>query len=337
MRTGRGGSRRWFSPFIDLIPLRSRSETYYARVVISAAVVRVPVATLFTGPDAVRAVDAPAVAAAPDPAGWVAGFSGDEWMGEGVLTQLLLGERVQVREAAQGWSRVVAADQPADRLDPDGYPGWLPSDQLTPETPGAPDLVVDATSTALHDRPGGAPRRKELLLGTRLTATGAAEAGWRPVRVADLTGWVSATDLAPLAGPSLSGDAGEPDAPVHALRVAERLLGVPYVWGGLSPYGIDCSGLVRLAWWRLGVTLPRDACDQAAALPVVPLGEERPGDLYVFARGDAPIHHIGFATRRPDGDRRWLLHASSAARRVVSEPMPPAAAATLVGAHRVTA
>lgn len=298
-----------------------------------SAAVRVPVATLFTGPAAVRAVDTPAVAAAPDPAVWVAGLTGEERMGEGVLTQLLLGERVQVREVSGGWARVVAADQPADRLDPGGYPGWLPADQLTPERPDQPDLVVDATSTALHDRLGGAPRRTVLLLGTRLAATGPAEAGWRPVRVAGRTGWVSATDLVPLPGSAPS----EPDGPVHALRIAERLLGVPYVWGGLSPYGIDCSGLVRLAWWRLGVSLPRDASDQAAALPAVPLGAERPGDLYVFARDGAPIHHIGFVTRPCEGDRRWLLHASSAAGRVVSEPMPPPAAATLVGAHRVTA
>lgn len=290
--------------------------------------VRVPVATLFSSPDAVRVVDAPALGPAPDPAGWVAGLTGDQWMGEGVLTQLLLGERVQVREVSGGWARVVATDQPAARLDPDGYPGWLPVDQLTVDDPGTPDLVVDATTTTLYDRPGGRPVRTGLVLvlGTRVTGAGAAEDGWQPVRVAGATGWLPATDLAPLAGPH-----------PPAFSVAERLAGVPYVWGGVAPFGIDCSGLVRLAWWRLGVALPRDASDQAAALPAVPLGRERPGDLYVFAREGAAIHHIGFVTAPSQGDRRWLLHASSAARRVLSEPMPPAATATLVAARRVPA
>jgi cell wall-associated NlpC family hydrolase len=292
---------------------------------IDSAVVCVPVATLFTSPDAVRPVDAPALGPAPDPAVWVAGMSGDEWMGEGVLTQLLLGERVRVREVTGGWARLVATDQPAARLDREGYPGWLPVEQLT-EADLEPGLVVDADATTLYDRPGGQPVRSGLLLGTRVTATAAATGGWQPVRAAGDAGWLPAADLAPLDG--------RPD-PVSALRVAQRLAGVPYVWGGLSPYGIDCSGLVRLAWWRLGVTLPRDASDQAAALPSVPLGEERPGDLYVFAREGAPIHHIGFVTRPPEGGQRWLLHASSAARRVLGEPMPPSAEATLVGAHRV--
>ena len=118
--------------------------------------------------------------------------------------------------------------------------------------------------------------------------------------------------------------------------MAQRLLDVAYIWGGLSAHGIDCSGLVHLAWRRFGVLLPRDADDQAAATTPVPLGAERPGDLYFFARPGRKIHHVGIVTATPgDGGQRRMLHACYRQRRVIEEPLPADRAATLVGAHRV--
>jgi cell wall-associated NlpC family hydrolase len=110
-----------------------------------------------------------------------------------------------------------------------------------------------------------------------------------------------------------------------------------YIWGGVSAYGIDCSGLVHLTWRRFGVRLPRrNADDQAQATVPLPPGEERPGDLYFFARPGQPIHHIGIVTAEPGpGDDRRMLHACYTRRRVLEEPLPAERAATLVGAHRV--
>jgi cell wall-associated NlpC family hydrolase len=116
--------------------------------------------------------------------------------------------------------------------------------------------------------------------------------------------------------------------------VARRLLSVPYVWGGLTPHAIDCSGLVRLAWRRLEVTLPRDADDHADATTPVALGYERPGDLYFFARPGRPVHHVGIVSGEPGGSRR-VLHACYVQRVVVEEELPPGRAETLVGAHRI--
>ena len=76
-----------------------------------------------------------------------------------------------------------------------------------------------------------------------------------------------------------------------AVDVAQQFLGVPYVWGGESPSGFDCSGLVQYAYGQLGVSLPRVAADQArVGQPVAGLAEARPGDLVAF--GD-PVDHIG--------------------------------------------
>ncbi|MFS8479729.1 MAG: NlpC/P60 family protein [Micromonosporaceae bacterium] len=299
------------------------------------AVVAVGVATLWRGPDAPRPVDHPALAAPPDTAAWVRGMSHDERIHDGVLTQLLLGERVLVEQVRDGWVRAVALDQPAGRLDPRGYPGWLPASHLAPE-PHADSTgltwVVDAAGTALRDAPDGAVTVPQVVAGTRLVAAEAAQDGWLPVRVPGRRdpAWAPAGDLTPT--PQGPADAGQ------VLAFARRLLGIAYVWGGMTPYGIDCSGLVHLAWRRHGVVLPRDADDQARAVEPVPLGEERPGDLYFFARPGRPVHHIGFVASAPVGTgegERQMVHACYTQRRVVAEPVTGDRHATLVAAGRV--
>jgi gamma-D-glutamyl-L-lysine dipeptidyl-peptidase len=110
------------------------------------------------------------------------------------------------------------------------------------------------------------------------------------------------------------------------LAVARGFLGTPYVWGGLGRDGIDCSGLVHLAFRAFGARVPRDAADQAAA--AAPVQDPRPGDLYFFGRPDEAVSHVGFVTEA------GLLHASQAVG-VVEEPMPEERRATLLGAGRL--
>jgi gamma-D-glutamyl-L-lysine dipeptidyl-peptidase len=221
-------------------------------------VVSVPVATLWSGPDAVRPRDAPAVADEPDIAAWIAAMTPAEQAGTAVVTQLLAGERVLVEDVRpDGWARVVALDQPAGRLDPRGYPGWL-------------------RLAHLRRAPSGA-----------------------------------------------SGASG-----VDVVEHARTYLGAVYVWGGLSRYGLDCSGLVHLVWRHFGVVVPRDAAEQAAASTPVP--EPEPGDLYFFAHPGRPIHHVGIVA-----GPGTMLHASSVRHRVVEEPLPPDRVATLVAVTRV--
>jgi hypothetical protein len=299
------------------------------------AVVRVAVATLWADPEAVRPVDIPALAVrATDIPGWISAMTPDQQVGDCVLSQLLLGERVLIEEIRpDGWARLIATEQPAAKLDPRGYPGWLPVEQLAPVAAGTATtdpLVVDATATALRAEPDGEVVLPGVILGTRLSPAGPARAGWRPVYAPgrDRPLWVRADHLAPI--PSQPPTAAEP------LTVATRLLDVAYVWGGVSAYGIDCSGLVHLSWRRFGVRLPRDADDQAAATTPLPIGAERPGDLYFFARPGRKIHHIGIVTATPrHGDHRRMLHASYRQRRVLEESLSAERAATLVGAHRV--
>jgi hypothetical protein len=122
------------------------------------------------------------------------------------------------------------------------------------------------------------------------------------------------------------------------LDLARQFLGLKYVWGGTSTWGLDCSGLVHLTHRALGVTLPRDAADMATSpdLAPVPLDEVQPGDLYFFATPEGRVTHVGFVTRpvQPDGVR-WMLHAPEGGGFIEERPMTRERLATLVSAGRV--
>jgi cell wall-associated NlpC family hydrolase len=145
-------------------------------------------------------------------------------------------------------------------------------------------------------------------------------------------GWVPAAHL---------GDAGTVDSPTPAaqarvtgpalLAEARRHLGLAYLWGGMSTYGLDCSGLVHLSARALGLLVPRDAHDQQDAATPVPVGDVQAGDLLFFARDGQPAHHVGIAT----GDGR-MLHAPETGAVIVEEALTPERRQTLSGAGRFT-
>jgi len=317
------------------------------------AVVSVGVATVWAAPDRVRAVDEPAVWVPARPRDWVEAMSDEDRadLRGRALTQLLLGEKVLIREVSGDWARIVALGQPSS-LDPQGYPGWVPLDQLAPvegfhaagvrvaarhrdrseevEDRSGVWHVVTATATALRDDPDGALVVPGVTFGTRLLAVGAPFDGWLPVAVPGRfePAWAIEDDVAaiPLAPPN---DHAE------VLPWADRLRDVPHLWGGGSAYGVDAGGLVHLVWRRFGVTLPRDPHDLAQAVMPLSPGEERPGDLYFFGDGSA-VHHVAFvAAPSEEASVRPMLHADDVSGRVVLEDMPPARAETLVGVGRV--
>jgi cell wall-associated NlpC family hydrolase len=143
-------------------------------------------------------------------------------------------------------------------------------------------------------------------------------------------GWVCSAHLAPDGAtartPPPAGLAAEP---VAITEWARRFVGLQYLWGGLSRYGLDCSGLVHLAYRQAAVVVPRDASAQHAAARPVPLGEERPGDLYFFAGDDGRVFHVGFVT-----GRLRMLHAPETARRIEDAPLAVDRLSTLAAAGR---
>jgi len=319
------------------------------------AVVGVAVATLWTSPDRVRRpIDEPAIWVPSRPRDWVESMSIEDRadLTGRTLSQLLLGERVVVDELRGDWTRVVALSQPCPTIDQRGYPGWLPTDQLSAldgihaagvrvaarhrENEAVEDLtgvwhVVVATATALRDDPDAALAVPGVTFGTRLMALGAPHDGWLPVAVPGRfePAWAIEEDVAAVL-------LGPPTDNTEVLEWADRLRDVPYIPGGLSAYGVDAAGFVHLVWRRFSVMLPRDARDQAAATAPIPLGLEQPGDLYVFASPSGEVDHIGFVAAPPDGDHRQVLHASPEHGQVVMEDVAGEWTTSLAGARRIS-
>ena len=81
------------------------------------------------------------------------------------------------------------------------------------------------------------------------------------------------------------------------IKIAHRFLGTPYVWGGKTPYGIDCSGLVQTVFKSLGINLPRDAYQQAEFFATNKIDEDKieTGDLLFFYENDK-VTHVAIST-----------------------------------------
>ncbi len=294
--------------------------------------VAVPVTTVWTSPDAPRDLDEAVVRDRPDAAGWADSMDQQVRLGlhGRTETQLLLGDPVEALETAGDWSRVVAPWQRSSH-DERGYPGWVRSAHL--DTPvdrvdGPTAYVAARTATCLVD---GEP--VVLSFGTVLWLR---EVTAGSVTV-DLPGGRTGT-VEPSAV-RLS-DKGElpSDDPGPVVEAARGFLGVRYLWGGTSAWGVDCSGLVHLCWRSQGVLLPRDAHDQAASPRVdpVPLDAVQPGDLYFFARPGERISHVGFVTSPVAADgTRWMLHAPEGGELIEDVPLAPHRLETLVSAGRV--
>lgn len=113
---------------------------------------------------------------------------------------------------------------------------------------------------------------------------------------------------------------------------ARQFVNLRYLWGGMSPWGFDCSGLVHFSCRLSGLVVPRDAAAQHAASTPVPLGDEEAGDLYFFTNEKGRVAHVGFVA----GDEQ-MLHAPEEGGSLIEEaPLEAERRRSLIGAGRLT-
>lgn len=257
--------------------------------------VRVPVATLWTRPGAARPVDAPALAAQADVGLWLARMTLAQRraLNGRVETQALYGDQVRVLRTSGTWSRVTVVGQPTPRL-ATGYPGWLPTSQLTPRAPVSAPRWATVTSPTVPLFKDAALARAGMRVsyGTRLPVASVAPDA---VEVVLLNG--ERRFLPPGSARLEGAELPVPARGQDLVAEARRFLGLAYLWGGTSGFGFDCSGLTHAVHRQLGVTIPRDATPQYAGGLAVARADLRPGDL-VFFRNATGIHHVGMYVGR---------------------------------------
>ncbi len=215
--------------------------------------------------------------------------------GAALTTQLLFGETVRVFDEHEGWAWVQG--------DADGYVGYVPAAAIGSEIVTSTHRIASLSAPALARPELKSPPLVDLPMGARL-AVEREENGFGALAIG---AFVPMQHLVPV-------DARAADFVV----IAEQFLGAPYLWGGRSRAGIDCSGLVQVAMQTMGFAAPRDTDMQQAEIGAAievgdDLGALRRGDL-VFWRG-----HVGIMS-----DASSLLHANAHHMRVVAEPLAEA-------------
>ncbi|MGV1764203.1 C40 family peptidase [Rhizobium rhizogenes] len=192
-------------------------------------------------------------------------------LARGIDTELLLGEDVTVFERKDGWAWVKAVS--------DGYVGYLPEDTIK-EGLVAPTHIVVPQRTFLYPEPElRKPYTGVLSMGSRVRVTGTAEARGNHYVVLEDGTAIFAKHVQPI-GYNDGGD---------YVDVAAKFMETPYLWGGRSGLGVDCSSLIQLALLMTGRAAPRDSDMQAAGLGESIAREELKRGDFVFWKGHAAV------------------------------------------------
>ncbi len=118
--------------------------------------------------------------------------------------------------------------------------------------------------------------------------------GWAKVTYCGITGYVSLDYLSVMSAEKLASRNDAVSSKGQAIvELAKKYLGTPYVYGGSSPSGFDCSGFVYFLYKNMGITLNRVAADQMKNGTWVPKNALQPGDIVGFQNRNGYINHVG--------------------------------------------
>lgn len=215
-----------------------------------------------------------------------------------VVSQALYGSNVTLLTARGEWCRIQTADH---------YKGWVPSRHLRLvqvgsgyATAGA-IVQVESLFANLYREPDVTKHKPVLTLpfevklevipkeagDEKKAQAKSGDEDWLQVRLPDQrSAWIQASDV--VSDP-------KPLSIPESIELAKRFLGLPYLWGGTSSYGFDCSGFTQMLVRARGVNMPRDADKQAAWSGVVAVERKdlQPGDLLFFGSSVRNIDHTG--------------------------------------------
>lgn len=257
----------------------------------------VSVATVWTSPESAREIDEPGIVSPVGLTKWLENLAFEARLdlcdGNRIQTQLLYGEPVIVEEVRQAWAKIIAVWQPSTK-DERGYPGWVPLAQLKEAEPihatgftrviagkaqlwntdGSPSIVIPFNSTLPYIGESGDYLRVCTPDGEALLLKRDAEQA-----------------------PSVHQFEKKPVS--DAVDKGLSFLDLPYLWGGMSSYGYDCSGFTYNMLKACGHSIPRDGGDQARGGKEIPMDDQSlwaKGDLLFFAddEGKASVRHVGF-------------------------------------------
>lgn len=190
-----------------------------------------------------------------------------------MVSQLLLGEHFKVLEIRNKWSKI--------RLAFDAYEGWVDNKQFI-LIPKENYLSLENSTVYLSNDLINFTETQEHLLSHVLIGS--------HLPLYKNSSFIIGTEKFTMEGAVFSGK----NAKEHLVTTALQFLNTPYLWGGKSPLGIDCSGLTQLVYKLNGYALKRDAKDQASQGEVLSFIEEsEPGDLAFFDNEAGDIIHVG--------------------------------------------
>jgi cell wall-associated NlpC family hydrolase len=218
------------------------------------------------------------------------------------VTQLVLGETASILEHTGEWRRV--------RIQGDGYEGWINRGYLSE---GAEKVAAEWRARATGWSMGAVLRVDAAITALPLRARVVLEGG--AVILPD-------NQRAQLVGgsiPEISETRREACSVSPEVWALAHFAGSPYLWGGVSPWGVDCSGLVQTTFLARGVALPRDSSKQASVGQSVSPDAARAGDLLFFrSESGNSITHVAFA-----GEGETLVHSTLSCGGVLVEPWGP--------------
>lgn len=224
------------------------------------------------------------------------------------VTQALYNQPVEILQETAGWISAKVED---------GYIGWIQSDHIVRVLSSIQadnykfNIMITGKTKKVYSDFKGQDLLKEIVMGTRLYALQKHEDWYEVVLPKGIIGWIDGFDTVEIREGSNMGDKSVTDF----ISTLNKFIDTKYLWGGVSSYGLDCSGLTYICSRANGVVLPRDAEPQFSFIEHKISKESiEPGDLVFFSSGEdlKGVSHVGVYIGNNE-----FIHASKSAGKVI--------------------